>query len=329
MQKVLDSIPFYDYTIHDSSLFEDAKNISLNIFPSWKPEDLSLTQFTEGITNKRKEYGRKSEYIIDRQREIFNTLELSKVGLAQKIYCRFNNGIVYGYTEGTTVSPKEITQAPMINLIPKTLAKWHNSVIGGDKSPVLFVTLKKWLANIPDTYSDPKKDAFFKNNFSKHEISEQIAFIENQAIKTNSPVSFCHNDLLSGNILLAESKDSVSFIDFEYGAYNYRGYDIANHFCEYAGFECDYTRYPNREHQAKWLTLYLSELHSIDQAQVNKDELENLIYEISVFANASSLYWGIWSLIQANFSEIDFDYLSYAKLRFDHYYLLKSKTDFK
>ena len=30
-------------------------------------------------------------------------------------------------------------------------------------------------------------------------------------------------------------------IDFEYGAYGYRGYDLGNHFNEYAGFECDYS----------------------------------------------------------------------------------------
>ena len=33
------------------------------------------------------------------------------------------------------------------------------------------------------------------------------------------------------------------FIDFEYGSYSYRGYDIANHFNEYAGFDCDYSLY--------------------------------------------------------------------------------------
>lgn len=33
------------------------------------------------------------------------------------------------------------------------------------------------------------------------------------------------------------------FIDFEYGSYNYRGFDIGNHFNEYAGYECDYSLY--------------------------------------------------------------------------------------
>lgn len=37
--------------------------------------------------------------------------------------------------------------------------------------------------------------------------------------------------------------DKLYFIDFEYGSYSYRGYDIANHFNEYAGFDCDYNLY--------------------------------------------------------------------------------------
>lgn len=30
-------------------------------------------------------------------------------------------------------------------------------------------------------------------------------------------------------------KDSIQFIDYEYSCYNYRGFDIGNHFCEWAG----------------------------------------------------------------------------------------------
>jgi hypothetical protein len=35
----------------------------------------------------------------------------------------------------------------------------------------------------------------------------------------------------------------ICIIDYEYGSYSYRGYDIANHFNEHAGFECDYSLY--------------------------------------------------------------------------------------
>lgn len=34
--------------------------------------------------------------------------------------------------------------------------------------------------------------------------------------------------------------DKFYFIDLEYGWYNYRGFDIGNHFNEYAGFDCDF-----------------------------------------------------------------------------------------
>ena len=30
--------------------------------------------------------------------------------------------------------------------------------------------------------------------------------------------------------------ENLVFIDFEYCAYNYRGFDIANHFCEWVSF---------------------------------------------------------------------------------------------
>ena len=41
-------------------------------------------------------------------------------------------------------------------------------------------------------------------------------------------------------MLLFALPGKLYFIDFEYGSYSYRGYDIANHFNEYAGFDCDY-----------------------------------------------------------------------------------------
>jgi ethanolamine kinase len=52
----------------------------------------------------------------------------------------------------------------------------------------------------------------------------------------------CHNDLLSGNLMVmhgspflnSEVEDNsaeVRLIDYEYAAYNYRAYDLANHFC--------------------------------------------------------------------------------------------------
>lgn len=60
-------------------------------------------------------------------------------------------------------------------------------------------------------------------------------YIVTQLDDPNFPVVFCHNDVQALNILFNGSKDKVYFIDFEYASYNYRGWDIGNHMCEYCG----------------------------------------------------------------------------------------------
>lgn len=49
----------------------------------------------------------------------------------------------------------------------------------------------------------------------------------------------------------------VQFIDYEYTAYNPRAYDIANHFCEYAGPECNYANYPTLQEASHFVRQYL------------------------------------------------------------------------
>ena len=59
-------------------------------------------------------------------------------------------------------------------------------------------------------------------------------------MSVKSPVVFCHNDLQEGNILLRldnqesqVSQPELVVIDFEFCSYNYRGFDFANHMCEW------------------------------------------------------------------------------------------------
>lgn len=62
------------------------------------------------------------------------------------------------------------------------------------------------------------------------ELKQALQYVE-------SPIVFCHNDLLLANVIYSEEKHSVTFIDYEYANYNYQAFDIANHFAEFAG-EC-------------------------------------------------------------------------------------------
>ena len=93
----------------------------------------------------------------------------------------------------------------------------------------------------------------------------------------NSPVVFCHNDLNGGNLLqrtqLWNKTDNdcggaggLVAIDFEFCAYNYRAYDIANHWNEwiydygnkeYPYYFVDSSKAPSMEQKTIFLRGYL------------------------------------------------------------------------
>lgn len=174
---------------------------------------------------------------------------------------------------------------------------------------------------------------------------------------------FCHNDLLAGNILLDKEFESdealarvdtalegVTLIDFEYAAYNYRAFDLANHFCEFAGFDCNFAdlfpsknlRYLFYEHYIR-TTVALSASSSspssssspIDEsvtaiATMSQDAPEYIAFitafdeKVCQFTLASHLFWGTWAIVQAGQSTINFPYLEYSQKRYDAYYLHQS-----
>jgi ethanolamine kinase len=145
----------------------------------------------------------------------------------------------------------------------------------------------------------------------------------------------CSNDNINGS-----SKDDaevMTFIDFEYSGWAPRGFDFGNHFCEYAGFDCDYSRYPDERAASKFLKTYLEETkammmmgqsgnnnknnkNGIEVVTVGDDEVRAAVREANVYALSSHMFWGAWAFLQAAWSDIDFDYLEYAGLRWGEYY---------
>ncbi|KAJ1851870.1 hypothetical protein LPJ73_002940, partial [Coemansia sp. RSA 2703] len=81
---LLKSIPFLALEVKHDSLFEDSKELILQVFLDWAAEDLAMKQCKDGITNKliqctnkRKDitvliraYGKNTEVIIDRNQEL-------------------------------------------------------------------------------------------------------------------------------------------------------------------------------------------------------------------------------------------------------------------
>ncbi|XP_071947702.1 ethanolamine kinase 1-like isoform X1 [Antedon mediterranea] len=341
-------IPQIDITVRDGFEKEDCLKLMSVVRPNWTQGDIQFKIFTSGITNKLigcylgenksnmvlvRIYGLKTEVIIDRESEIKTFQILFAADCGPELYAIFNNGLCYDYITGVTLTMQSVRDEQIAKLIAKELVRMHciQPPEGAVPEPTLFKTLRKWQKSLPAKFDDPlKNEKYLKEYPSADILSKEIDLLEEVLTKQdNNNVVFTHHDLLLENVLFDKVKDKVSFIDYEYASYSYQAFDIANHFNEYAGIdEVDYNLYPGKEYQLKWLREYLTNWNKAKNIDgpITDGQLESFYATVNKFALASHMFWGLWGIIQAYNSVIDFDFLQYGIIRLDEYY--KKKGEF-
>ena len=132
----------------------------------------------------------------------------------------------------------------------------------------------------------------------------------------------------------ADDAENVTFIDYEYAVSGPAAFDLANHFAEWGGFDCDYTVLPTTKTRRAFLELYLDSYKSrlspsspSAKASSSSMDLDALFSLVDRFRGIPGLYWGIWALIQATISQIDFNYAEYAEIRLGEYFAWREETD--
>ncbi|KAJ8436847.1 hypothetical protein Cgig2_026171 [Carnegiea gigantea] len=270
-------------------------------------------------------YGPNTDYVINRERELVAIRYLSAAGFGAKLLAIFGNGMVQSFINARTLTPSDMREPKLAAEIAKQLRKFHEVEIPGSREPQLWIDVSKFFEKASKlTFDDDQKRKKYES-ISFKEIQSEINELKIVGDRINAPVVFSHNDLLSGNIMLNEEEGKLYIIDFEYGSYNYRGFDLGNHFNEYAGYDCDYSLYPSKEEQYHFFKHYLQPdapheaclNHKLNT--VPSSDLDALYVETNTFMLASHLYWALWALIQAKMSPIDFDYLGYFFLRYNEY----------
>lgn len=129
----------------------------------------------------------------------------------------------------------------------------------------------------------------------------------------------------------------IQLIDFEYGGVNYKSFDIANHFNEFAGGTteeengvADYALFPTEERQEAFVRAYVRASAGSNESEGDDEDkqVKSLLREVHAFVLANHLYWGLWAVNQAAMEGCDdFDYLTYAACRFDEYKKGKAKIE--
>ncbi|KAI4458990.1 choline/ethanoalamine kinase [Holotrichia oblita] len=299
---------------------------------------------TDGITNKLlacnlngnleeetilvRIYGNKTDLLIDRKAETRNILMLNELGLAPSLYATFENGLTYEFVPGTTLNVKTVADPKIYKLVATHMAKLHKVKVANvsNPKPILWTKMQRFLDLVPEIFSDPDKQSRCHRLCipKKDLIQKEVNELREKLSKCKSPVVFAHNDLLLGNVVFTESEDKITFIDYEYANHNYQAYDIGNHFAEFIGVDkVDFNLYPNKELQRYWLRHYLNEY--LGEENVTNAIIDKLYVEVNQFALASNLFWGIWCLIQVEYSNIDFDFVKYASEKLGEYFNRKEE----
>jgi len=273
-------------------------------------------------------YGDNTEKFVDRKEEVGLMEALHKNGFGPRVLGTFSNGRIESFLDLVCLQPDDIAKPIYVKNIAKTLGEFHlvsESWTHPKNALTPFERTKEWLqiSKTLDFTECKKMDDLYKS-LDVDGILKEVEAVATASARLECPVVLCHNDLLSGNIMVDRDGDDIrhmTFIDFEYADWAPRGFDLGNHFCEYAGFDGDYSRYPADP------SMFVKEyLMAYQGSEPIESRIQHVVKEANVFALAAHLYWAAWSILQAKWSSIDFDYMEYARVRLDEYY--KRKDEF-
>lgn len=322
--------------------------------PEWKPEDLEAHVFESGVTNTlvaffKKEVGLQNsgedvillringegtDKIINRLDEVVTMVSLNREGFSPPLLAELKNGLCYGYFPGRRLKVHETTSNNFfMRRVARIMAKLHSLPVPEyfqGREPFLWLKIDELLENVPTSFADKDiQDDFLESIGSVENLREEIADTKKLILKEcNSPIVFCHNDIHSANLIYNEETDHINLIDYEYAGPNYLTYDLADHFCEFAGVEnVDYSKYPDEMVQKMWIRGYLeeaSELKGGTRESISDRSIHTLYIDVCKMTLGCHLLWIVWSLFQAAHSTIEFDFINYAALRYKEY--LKRKA---
>ncbi|KAJ5091788.1 hypothetical protein NUU61_006658 [Penicillium alfredii] len=201
--------------------------------------------------------------------------------------------------------------------------------------PSMWAILQKWILALP--VATPEQRSRRAN--LQEELQWIVSELDDGKGLGEDGLVFSHCDLLCANVIVLPSEDGsalsedgiaqVSFIDYEYAVPAPAAFDIANHLAEWVGYDCDYSMIPTKSVRRQFLTEYAKSYcqhRSIDAAS-QSEIVDKLYNDVDRFRGIPGFYWGVWALIQAQISQIDFDYANYAETRLGEYYAWKRELD--
>jgi ethanolamine kinase len=242
------------------------------------------------------------------------------------------NGYSNGQTNGDTKAIKSNGTQPKIPAIASR-----------QPIPNVWSVMQNWISALS---TDTDKDRARKEMLQR-EVELSFQELDNEDGIGEHGLVFAHCDLLCANVIELQNPEApspspsqspssssqgspevqaVTFIDYEYATPAPAVFDISNHFAEWAGYDCDYSMLPTKSVRRGFIEEYISSYSRTANKKMDASAVDGLYEEVDRWRGIPGLYWGIWSLIQARISEIDFDYSAYAEERLGEYFAWRNET---
>jgi len=151
------------------------------------------------------------------------------------------------------------------------------------------------------------KELYEKYNcqtLNKYDLEQEIQWLKERVLETNSPTLFCHNDFRVNNIMVIESdnqnkndiNEKIVLCDFEYSSYSFRGVDFGTIFALWGKNWADFFKshdFPDDSLIKPFISAYIEEsikLHGKEFSENKLNSMEQILREVKVFALVSEMF---------------------------------------
>jgi thiamine kinase-like enzyme len=268
--------------------------------PEWEGRQIGVTLITTGITNRNflidvgdeafvlRLAGKDTELLgIDREAECEAGRAAAAAGVGPEVYAWLphHSCLITRFVAGAHIPQAELQEEAVLTSLVGSIRAFHACPPISSEFPVFrIVENYNRLAaergvSVPEAYRDA------------HAIAERV-----ESSFADAPVTAvtCHNDLLNANFL--QDDDHVWIVDYEYAGMGDPFFDLGNLSIN-NGLEPDAIE--------TLLRLYFGSVRDVHRARLNLMQL------MSDFREA------MWGVVQQSISELDVDYVAYARTHFD------------
>ena len=234
---------------------------------------------------------------IDRRNELVCHQAAAEFGVAPPIIEAAHEIVVTPFIVGRTLAAEDVRSAPMIDRVAERLRALHETAdrLSGEMlyfSP--FQTIRTYVKTARHLGAElpPDVDRLLDD-----------ARTLSQRLRPYRP-TLCHNDLLPANLI--DDGQKLWLVDWEYAGIGHPLFDLAG----IAG-NCAL----DAEQEQQLLASYRGKFDPVD-AQ-----------ELRILKTASLLREALWAVLQTVSSEIEFDYVAYARDNFAAYQQARAQLD--